>query len=299
MNKTLLSAKLDQGHTEGAGSLWQRHLFTYFSSIILSQGFSLSNCSVSPLHEVKSQDLDELNADWSNIFQFLIQADASRSNFLGQPRDRVLREPSGRFRTTEVDWGWSYKIYETQTPEFRKYLVHRCRDEMWSSIIYKPKQTHFDQSYVNVALHLRNFSKGDVVDVSNSLPYQLFTVDYGLPDQNPKFYAWFYSTLLTTIAAKFGISNTKITIFSTGEQHDFSGLLKSTRNLNVNLVLEGYTPDDFYHLCAADVLVSAQSSFSWLATFFNQGHKFIRAGFRHLLPFDVIEVMNPEELKII
>ena len=37
----------------------------------------------------------------------------------------------------------------------------------------------------------------------------------------------------------------------------------------------------------ADYLIMAQSSFSYLASFINRGSKYIRNGFRHVLPADV------------
>lgn len=55
------------------------------------------------------------------------------------------------------------------------------------------------------------------------------------------------------------------------------------------LSLTGYPPDDFMLLLEADALIMAHSSFSWLAAFFNENEKYIRRGFRHLLPYDVHE----------
>ena len=106
----------------------------------------------------------------------------------------------------------------------------------------------YERGDINVAVHIR---RGDINLNSN-------------PDR------WLdlmhYANIIQNLNRELGRDNIKIYVFSEGQYDDFTDLADE----NVYLILGGSDLEAVQHMCAADILVTGQSSFSIMAAYFNR-----------------------------
>lgn len=77
----------------------------------------------------------------------------------------------------------------------------------------------------------------------------------------------YYAKIIDRFNSQLGEQNIDIHIFSEGRPQDFEALVRD----NVTLQLGGSDLEAFHHMCAADILITGQSSFSIMASYFNKG----------------------------
>ena len=275
---------------EGAGSLLQRELFAYFASEIMGYEFIGINNKFLIGHEPDHITQEKLNSDWGLLRQCI-------ANYIDA--DLILEEDVIDVKTfnslsqaiidykfvdkvffLSIDFKIAHELYKKQSNYTKQKLVDDIR------IKFKAK---FDFGTDEVfALHIRCASKADEVFGFETLPWQHFNKDYGIHNNNPEFYRRLYNGILKGIVENYPISiRPKLNIYSTctsGDLDLFCINLKST--FDIKIILNGYSFDDFISLSRAKILISAHSSFSWLALFFNSNDTFIRSGFRHELPYN-------------
>lgn len=127
--------------------------------------------------------------------------------------------------------------YELIIPELQNLYWNKDRD----AFLYKA-------GTVNVAIHIR---RGDI-NLNNN------------PDR------WLdlthYRNIIDNLNGELGRDNITIYVFSEGKAEEFIDLAEE----NVFLVLGGSDLEAVHHMCAADILVTGQSSFSIMAAYFNK-----------------------------
>lgn len=107
----------------------------------------------------------------------------------------------------------------------------------------------YNPAKVSIAIHIR---RGDIN--LNKNPDRWLDLEY-------------YSTIIDKINSELTLKALDIHIFSEGQAEDFKSLIRD----NVTLQLGGSDLEAFHHMCAADILVTGQSSFSIMASYFNRG----------------------------
>jgi hypothetical protein len=109
-------------------------------------------------------------------------------------------------------------------------------------------QLNFIPNKINVAVHIR---RGDI-NLSRN-PDRWLELDY-------------YVEILNNLNKELGKDNLNILIFSEGKVDDFKQLFNS----NVSFQLGGSDLEALHHMCSADILITGQSSFSIMASYFNK-----------------------------
>jgi hypothetical protein len=113
----------------------------------------------------------------------------------------------------------------------------------------------------------------------------MFSVDYGLPDNNHDYYSKLYANAVNSIVAEHSITKPILQIHSTGKEDSFKQLLSLLNpKIEVQFFLNEHAPRSFVAMIYADILIASHSSFSWLPMLLHQGPKYIRKNFRHFLP---------------
>lgn len=271
---------------EGYGSLLQRELFAFFVALDLSIPFVRCGNQLFTGHDDKDISSAKINTDWGDLFSFMGGEESDLECVLVKSTHQIDPTKNVVF---DVPFEVSYEYFCNLTDCKREMLIDKARALFWTN--YKFKKDKNKNDYL-IVLHLRNISKGDVVCGVESLPWQLFSFDYGLLNNNHDFYTNLYGALVLKLIKDNSIpqKNIYVKVCSTGDSFHFDRLIKMIKPFaNVELLLNRYAYDDFMLLLEADALIMAHSSFSWLAAFFNENEKYIRRGFRHLLPYDVHE----------
>ena len=257
----------DKNHSEGFGSIFQSELFAFMYAKSKNRPFFRS--------EFKLYNGHAMNKNTREEEQYIF------FNFLTSKKDR------SEYDLINIKFTDSYSYLTSLTLIEIKSLIDLVRRKYYASRLNKNYKV---SNEINIALHLRNISSGDVIFSLDSLPWQYFNYDYGLKNNNPLFYANFYSEIVNMIIRQLPSDKKVITtIYSIGDSIDFDQIKKKI-NSPVLLKLNNHVLDDFIELINSDYLVLAQSSLSYLASFLHTSPKFIREGFRHFTTYDTIIV---------
>lgn len=274
---------------EGAGSLIQRELFAFFVSKIINCEFIGVENKLLLAHEPFYITQSKLDRDWGKlracIGDYVDRECVKEEYVLDITNKSSLRECVNKYSKADetywlsIDFKFAHKFFQTQSDQVKRSLIDEIRTR------FKNKFQEIEPA--SFALHLRCGSKGDEVFGPKSLPWQYFNVDYEIHNNNPEFYRRLYAGAL-----KRGINvldkgaTPELTIFSTCSQLDLQALCDTLKgDFKIILKLNGYSFDDFISLASAKRMMAAQSSFSWLALYFNPNKTYIRSGFRHVVPY--------------
>jgi hypothetical protein len=277
-------------YTEGVGSLFQRELLAYLTSVVLRTSFKRSKLFFTTAHNKIYH--------WKKIHKLF--------NFFGDQLDKnssIDVDNLDFIKKKKVIYNLSFKFTEkfflNLNKKIKKKIITDIRKKFWNinNIILK-KNT--------IVLHLRNYSKGDYVlfdksNIERSFPYQIFSFNYNVPNQNSEFYRKWYVALINKIIVDNGLKKEKIIIYlcSTGPKKEFKKIINDLSKLaRLKLLLNFNVYQTFKLMISAEYLILSQSSFSYLASFLNIGKKYIREKFRHPLPPDVILVKDYNLIKL-
>ncbi len=141
------------------------------------------------------------------------------------------------------------------------YLKHIKNDFIFN-------QCYFSQNFLNISFHIRNINPED-----NSL--QDFRELYNKNNTN-------YIKLIKQVKKVCQNEKTKLHIHSQGEKKDFDEFLNyQSENFEIDLHLNDNPISDIYHMSHADLLIMANSSFSWIAHLLNYNVTLVRDNFWH------------------
>jgi hypothetical protein len=267
-------------HEQGVGGVLQGEISAYLLSIYFNCSFIRSD-----FYYYKGHDKNTNKQKWKNLFKFIDQkpsTDVKKIKII-ENLNQLKKKSSC---TYNIPFEFSQKFLKKISIEDKKRIFQEFRNQFWEH----NKNLQKERKIKNIVLHLRNFSRGDSVFGDKSLIYQIFSYDYRLPNNNPKFYSNWYSELIFEIIKKNRIKkkNIQIYICSTGKIINFLEIKKKLEKLGkVKIRLNYSSYDDFKLLISADHFIMAQSSFSYLASLINKNKKYIRNGFRHALSPDV------------
>ena len=272
---------MDPDNAEGAGSFYQRPFLAMLVAKQLRLPFINASNRHSPVH-YKDGNFQEINQDWESIFGFL-----GEPALLTQPCPSLnLNKPAIVGQTYHLPFDNAYEFLNTMGVAQREALLNPFRDTFKGNLQVKaPHLIPKDQDGTVIALHLRDRSAGDPTPTRHLLPWQMFSVNYGLPDNNHNYYSKLYAHAVNSIVAEHQINKPILQIHSTGSKNSFSQLLSLLDpKIEVQLFLNEHPPKSFVAMVYADVLIASHSSFSWLPMLLHQGPKYIRKNFRHFLP---------------
>jgi hypothetical protein len=177
-----------------------------------------------------------------------------------------------------------------------KKLFSKFRKNFW--IVYEKK---INKKVTTVVIHLRCYRKNIDNGGFQTFMYQFFNLDYGLPNYNTYYFTKLYVSLIENIIKKNKLNKNEIKIIlcSTGPKKTFFDLAHKLNKLGkFYLYINKSDFNTFKTMISADHLILSHSSFSYVASFINNGKKYIRNNFRHPLPYDVKVVRDYEILDI-
>ncbi len=276
-----ISFLMDPDNAEGAGSFYQRP----FIAMLVAKQLRLPFLNASNRHSAvhyKEDSFQKINRDWEGIFGFLGEVAKFE-----QPCPYLdLHMPAIAGQTYHLPFDTAYEFLNSMPAHEREPLLESARESFRENLKTKcPHLIPTPQDGTIIALHLRDRSAGDPLPTRRLLPWQMFSVDYGLPDNNPRYYSRLYAHAVNSIVIEHNIQKPILQIHSTGKASSFKQLISLLNSgIEVQLLLNDHPPKSFIAMIYADILIASHSSFSWLPMLLNDGPKYIRQNFRHFLP---------------
>ena len=211
-------------HEQGVGGVLQGEISAYLLSIYFNCSFIRSD-----FYYYKGHDKNTNKQKWKNLFKFIDQkpsTDVKKIKII-ENLNQLKKKSSC---TYNIPFEFSQKFLKKISIEDKKRIFQEFRNQFWEH----NKNLQKERKIKNIVLHLRNFSRGDSVFGDKSLIYQIFSYDYRLPNNNPKFYSNWYSELIFEIIKKNRIKkkNIQIYICSTGKIINFLEIKKKLEKFN-------------------------------------------------------------------
>ena len=273
-----ITSILPEGHTEGAGSQIQRFLFAYL--FCKAKNFQYAHVWGDRFtgHDsaISAGGIDQMWKDIFGLFKSYSMANPPISKYFSDVDDDEI--------LYNIDFKRAYAFIERIGSEGINNLLGSVRQDFYASTNYSGSKLRSDEEFV-IGLHLRALSAGDTFRSYDSLPWQYFNFDYGLPNNNPHYYSLLYANAVNKISFH-APKNREVClhIHSTGSESDFSELLMLlSPKIKVRLFLREDAPMAFLDLLYADIAIASHSSFSWLVLLLRDGPTYIRRGFRQFL----------------
>jgi SAM-dependent methyltransferase len=212
-----ITFQMDPDNAEGAGSFYQRPFLAYLFAQHQGLPFIHTQNRHSDVHYSKSDALS-INRDLANIFEFLGKPTVSEQPYpclaLDQP---VIAE-----HVYHLTFDTAYAFISSLDDLDRERLLASVRNLFRSHMAERANHLiPTKQNGTTIALHLRDRSSGDPTPSRKLLPWQMFSVDYGLPDNNPRYYAKLYANAVNSIVAEHQITKPILQIHSTGKEESF------------------------------------------------------------------------------
>jgi hypothetical protein len=283
-----------KNHTEGAGSIYQHLIGCWIISKLTNSHYF----HIRPTR-IHHAEVSTTENNWEQIFHFLQNDSVS---------DKVSQKPFRISNLTDINqiqedglyqFEFTIRALDHSFKAFDTTVKDTLREQFASYIQYKPEKLLWNRNKkcIKIALHLRNSNKNDALFGKNTLPWEVFTMNYNNSNQNHRFYKWFYVNLLKKIHHILEKKNCSYEthIFSQGDMKDFESFQEVNGIVHLD---EVHSVDAFWHFCMCDILILGKSSFSYLASLLNPNVKVIRNGFRHQLPSETIFINDKlEEIK--
>ena len=272
---------MDPDNAEGAGSFYQRPFLGLLTAKKLRLPFINAINRHSTIH-YQGTDFETIHQDWEYIFRFL----GTPTAFTQPCPSLDLNQPAITEQTYHLPFDTAYEFLNSVGITERETLLEPIRKSFKANLeVNAPHLIPINQVGTIIALHLRDRSAGDPIPTRRLLPWQMFSVDYGLPDNNHDYYSKLYANAVNSIVAEHSITKPILQIYSTGKEGSFKQLLSLLNpKIEVQFFLNEHPPRSFVAMIYADILIASHSSFSWLPMLLHSGPKYIRKNFRHFLP---------------
>jgi hypothetical protein len=272
---------MDPDNAEGAGSFYQRPFLALLAAKKLRIPFINAINRHSDIH-YQGRDFQSIHQDWGCVFGFL----GTPIAFTQPCPSLVLNQQAIAEQTYHLPFDVAYEFLNSAETTEREALLEPIRKSFKANLeVNAPHLIPIDQIGTVIALHLRDRSAGDPIPTRRLLDWQMFSVDYGLPDNNHDYYSKLYANAVNSIVAEHSITKPILQIHSTGKEDSFKQLLSLLNTkIEVQFFLNEHAPRSFVAMIYADILIASHSSFSWLPMLLHQGPKYIRKNFRHFLP---------------
>lgn len=150
------------------------------------------------------------------------------------------------------------------------HFVKKALDPL--NLCLPKSQKYFSDKDVNVALHLRTYTDTDCC----TAPVREY-----LTEGNKESVKKYYSNILTKIKEVYYDDNIVLHVYGQGteENHKFLDEIHD----NVQYHIDEYPPITLYHMTNADILLMANSSFSYVPHLFNKSFTIAKPSFHHKL----------------
>jgi hypothetical protein len=142
-------------------------------------------------------------------------------------------------------------------------------DTLRNNLIFDGK-TYFDDN-INISWHIRSANPED-------LPSEIVNPSREIYNQENDFLR--FKNLVNFLKENLRGEKANLHIHSQGENGNFSKLLDlEEENFHINLHLDEHPISDLYHMSNSDLLIMANSAFSWMASLMNSNQTIVRDNF--------------------
>lgn len=274
------------GLIDGAGSMLQREIYAYFFSRLSNDIFVRTPYQIDTTHETSFVARHLSNLIWRQTF-----------SFLGEMRDDKVANLECECDVANVDFETSRRtILALAEDSWANLLLDFRRSFATHTSDNRRKICTISTDNWNVALHLRNYSKGDTQLGLDSFPWEIFSEDYskfGIRNNNHRFYSNLYAAcIIRLLAASECYKSPFVSIYSTGRIEDFDLLAYQlcAKHIPFRLCINRPSYTDFYDLTFSDEVILAKSSFSYLTALCSTSKMWMRGDFRIRMPPDVSSI---------
>ena len=266
-------------HQEGAGSFYQRFILAYLFA--KENNLKYIHAKNTPcLAHYDPNESENINAMWEEIFLFL----GTRVDIYIPVSDFHSESDHDLKTIYHIPFKTAYEYLEALDFDKREVLLEKFRLEFYRNLNKKFIPVKECKTDFIIAIHLRDSSRGDPIKSIKLIDWQLFSYDYGLPDNNPSYYSKLYATTINKIILEQKPSNAILHIHSTGNPEVFSQFTELLDpRLRIKFFLNHPAPLSFLDLIFSDIMIASHSSFSWIAILLRSKKTFIRKDFRHFL----------------
>lgn len=243
----------DGGNTEGLGALAQYQLFTYALAKMHDCGFVFDGFKNLQHYQYNNVTQEKFSADASSFFNLVSDKAEGRCERVRSLATLYELLSVKENLTLELDWCCFGQIMNNPVI---------IRDIEQQGLIknlplsFDVQQVYFNPGKPKIAIHIRKFTG---TDCDRSPVREVFT------DQRRDFYQNLIHNISEIIDAEFHI-------FSQGIASDYAFL----NSANVVMHIEEYPIISLYHMIHSDVLVMANSSFSYIAHLLGHPITFLR-----------------------
>lgn len=261
---------INSGKREGIGAICQYQLMLY--SICRKFNVEFYN---SGFKNIGHSTYNNFQGDWSNCF----------TKFFNFSSERNIEN---KFSFSDIDHYFINFIEENKNNDHdiliyldpEKVLTYgqSIVDEIYEKEYLKEIKNnfvfsgnYFSSNYLNISFHIRSLNPEDIIFQDCREYYNLKEIDK-------------YIGLIDSLKNICLGEKVKLHIHSQGNTDDFLKLLKcSQNNFEVVLHLNDDPISDIYHMAHSDLLIMANSSFSWISHLLNYNTTIVRDNFWHAI----------------
>lgn len=269
---------INSGKIEGIGAIAQYQLLLYAICKKFNLGFYNTGFKNVGHSSYRNISIEEWSNSFTKFFNFstdkiienrisFLKIDEEFFSFIEENKDSpedilIYIDSEG-----VLEYGQSIinEIYE------EKYLI-----DLKNNFI--PNTKYFDSESLNISFHIRNINSEDISF-------------YSFREYYDKEQIFKYSNPIKNIEEICKGHSTVLHIHSQGNQEDFIELLENQKeNFKIVLHLNDNPINDIYHMSHADLLIMANSSFSWISHLLNYNVTLVRSNFWQALYPNVIRL---------
>lgn len=268
-----LSTSSDGLNTEGIGAMVQYQLFTYALSRIFKVGYFFEPFKRIQHYQYFDVSQEDFCLDINNFFNFPSELEKKEElDVIDVKLDDNLKKLIDKFSSSNKKIIFNIKddnfmrIIDSKITIIEKLNILNNISER---IQLTEKLRYFQNDEFNISIHIRRKTKTDCC----SSPMR----EYFQEDSKNKI-----TNILQQTIEKFGKTNNKIMInvYSQGNENDFD-FIKNKFKTNTRLHIEQYPIISLYHMIHSDVLIMANSSFSYIAHLLSKNITLVRNSFYH------------------
>jgi len=258
---------INSGKKEGIGAIAQYQLLLYAICKKLNVNFYNSGFKNIGHSSYTNYSEDEWSDSFTKFFNF-------SSNFSIENKIHFSKINEEFFSFIQENKNSSSKILIYIEPEsvleYGQLIIgeiykNKYLNDLKNNLCFREK--YFSSDFLNISFHIRNINSEDNC-------FQDFRELYNKNNSN---YINIVEQLKTVCTEKV-----KLHIHSQGDQKDFDELLNyQQENFNIELHINDHPINDIYHMSHADLLIMANSSFSWISHLMNYNTTLVRDNFWH------------------
>jgi hypothetical protein len=264
-----ISCSSDGKNTEGIGSMAQGQLHTYAFAKIYNLNFVFNGFKNINHYQHNSISKEQFENMWNLFFNF-------KSKMLPDSCEiidiHVLNKDMINY-FLQLNKNIYLKIVPHLTNEFASKFMSEIEEknilrDLKNNIILNDSDKYYKKNKINIGVHIRNLNNLDVCFDKHREYY----------NKNKIFY---YENIFKNINNIFDYEK-EIHIFSQGKEEDFQQIKNlNLKNTTFFLHLDERPDISLYHMINSDILICANSSFSYISSLLNDSFILCRDNFWH------------------